>query len=105
MHSKEEVAVFLRCRERGMGVAEAAEFAGVPARTAAKWSAGALPHSAAGRALPAVGARMGATEPRGRAPAMDQRRPGLYEPARRGRCPASPPTRSRTCCSGRCWPT
>ena len=25
MHSKEEVAVFLRCRERGMGVAEAAE--------------------------------------------------------------------------------
>lgn len=84
MHSKEEVAVFLRCRERGMGVAEAAEFAGVPARTAAKWSAGALPHSAAGRALPAVGARMGATEPRGRAPAMDQRRPGLYEPARRG---------------------
>lgn len=40
MHSKEEVAVFLRCRERGMGIAEAAEFAGVPARTAAKWSAG-----------------------------------------------------------------
>ena len=84
MHSKEEVAVFLRCRERGMGVAEAAEFAGVPARTAAKWSAGALPHSAAGRALPAGGARMGAKRPRGKAPAMDERSSGLYEPAERG---------------------
>ena len=58
-----------------MGVAEAAEFAGVPARTAAKWSAGRCRTAPPARALPAVGARMAPRNREG-APAMDQRRPG-----------------------------
>ena len=91
MHSKEEVLAVLRRRERGMGVALEGGLSSrrEPARTAAKWSAGALPHKALpGRALPAAG-RMGATEP------QEWRPPGPEEtgaltslPA--GCCPASP---------------
>lgn len=77
MHDRETVGLFLLAREDGMPVSRAAEFAGVPLRTAKAWAAGGLPHSYTGepRRARIDGAGAGAR----RADVGEIR--GLYEPA------------------------
>ena len=48
MHDRETVALFLLAREEGMGVPDAAAFAGISRRCARSWAAGRLPHSFTG---------------------------------------------------------
>ena len=48
MYDKETVERYLRARERGARLADAAGIAGVSTMTAKYWSAGRLPHSCTG---------------------------------------------------------
>lgn len=78
MHDRETVGLFLLAREEGMGVAEAAELAGVRERTAERWSAGRLPHSYTG--APRRRATMGRAPDREEAPLTGDER-AAYEAA------------------------
>ena len=92
MHGRETVERFLLARMDGMTVPEAAARAGVSARTARGWDAGALPRSYTGR--PWGSGRIAGDGSRGerRAP-MAARTRSLYEPAEEGCCRGWPPTR------------
>jgi hypothetical protein len=67
MYDKETVEVFLRARERGARLADAAAIAGVSVMTAKYWSAGRLPHSYTGAPRKASRRMDGSGKPRGKA--------------------------------------
>lgn len=82
MYDKETVEVFLRARERGARLADAAAIAGVSVMTAKYWSAGRLPHSYTGAPRKASRRMDGSGKPRGKARHMAIK--GLYDPPRSG---------------------
>lgn len=87
MHSKEEVGLFLLAREEGMGITDAAAFAGVGRSAAKAWAAGLLPHSYTGAPRRAPRARMAVPgPPSGRKRAMGRmtEEDGLYDPPATG---------------------
>ena len=81
MHDRETVEMFLLAREDGMGVREAAGFAGVGYRCARGWASGKLPHSYTGAPRRACAKMSGDGAERKAAKAMGK---GIYDPPRSG---------------------
>lgn len=83
MHDKVEVELFLLAREEGMGVSEAARFAGVGRGEASHWEAGELPRSYTGRPWGSGAGGIGSRRsPARREPDMEIR--GLFDPPGEG---------------------
>lgn len=79
MHTKEEVELFLLAREDGMGVADAAAFAGVSRGAARRWAEGALPRSYTGAPWGSGRIDGGNARTRRGGAAVDHEAGGLYD--------------------------